>query len=121
MHKGFGIVFCLLSIVVSMPGQTKVNGFFNYTWDTEEGKIWLDVTGKWGEEFLYVNALSSGVGSNDLGLDRNQLGKDRIVRFERSGPKALLVEPNYRYRAISDNSNESIIFIAYREMTNQMF
>jgi hypothetical protein len=84
------------------------SGFFDFTWDEKEGKIWLDVSDKWNLEFLYVNALSAGVGSNDIGLDRNQLGKDRIVKFIRVGPKALLIEPNYQYRAVSQNTQERL-------------
>lgn len=80
-------------------------GFFKYYWDEKGGKIWLEVD-KWDHEFLYVNSLSAGVGSNDIGLDRNQLGNDRIVKFTRSGPKILLVQPNYKFRALSDLAAE---------------
>ena len=58
------------------------------------------------EEFLYVNSLAAGVGSNDLGLDRGQLGRDRVVKFERSGNKLFLTHINYDYRAVSDNALE---------------
>jgi hypothetical protein len=80
-------------------------GYFNFHWHAESGKLYLEID-RWEEEFLYVNSLSSGVGSNDLGLDRNQLGQDRIVKFVRSGPKVLLLQPNYEYRAESDNVQE---------------
>jgi len=56
--------------------------------------------------FLYVNSLSAGVGSNDIGLDRGQLGENRVVRFYRSGKKMLLIQDNLKYRAISDNPAE---------------
>lgn len=88
--------------------QEHFEGFFNFFWDPAEGKIWLEIDKRWDQEFLYVNALSAGVGSNDIGLDRNQLGSDRIVKFIRSGPKLLLVELNYRYRAESDNPKERL-------------
>jgi hypothetical protein len=39
-------------------------------------------------------------------LDRGQLGGERVVKFEKRGPKVLLIEPNYRYRAISNNPDE---------------
>ncbi|MEL6653691.1 MAG: zinc-dependent metalloprotease, partial [Bacteroidota bacterium] len=57
-------------------------------------------------EFLYVNSLAAGVGSNDIGLDRGQLGRERVVFFERIGPKVLMIQPNYDYRAVSDNEME---------------
>ena len=56
---------------------------------------------RFNQEVLYLTGLASGLGSNDIGLDRAQLGGTRIVRFERVGPKVLMVEPNYDYRATS--------------------
>ena len=75
-------------------------GFFNFWWDDDEGKIWLEID-KLDEEFIYVNSLAAGVGSNDIGLDRSQLGNTRVVTFKRVGPKVLLMQPNYDYRATS--------------------
>jgi len=67
-------------------------GHFNLYWDAKQGKRWLEIA-KWGSEFLYTS-LPAGVGSNDIGLDRGQLGDTRIVRFERTRPKVLLVQSN---------------------------
>ena len=92
----------LPSIADKTSAMEKRSGFFDFYWDNSEGEIWLEID-KWDEEFLYVNALASGVGSNDIGLDRNQLGQDRIVKFQRVGKKVLMVQPNYNYRAGSDN------------------
>jgi hypothetical protein len=86
-------------------GFTKYTGYFNFYWDEKTGKIFLEVN-KINSEFLYVNSLPAGVGSNDLGLDRGQIGNSRIVKFIKSGPKLLLVEPNYSYRAVSNNPQE---------------
>ena len=83
----------------------KFPGFYTYYWDSKEGKIWLEVD-RWEREFLYVNSLRQGVGSNDIGLDRGQLGDSRIVYFKRFGPHILLIQPNYRYRAESSDSSE---------------
>ena len=80
-------------------------GYFPFYWDGEQGKIWLEIN-RWEEEFLHVNALSAGVGSNDIGLDRGQLGGERVVYFTQVGPKVLLVQPNLEYRASSDNPFE---------------
>ncbi len=57
-------------------------------------------------EFLYVNSLAAGVGSNDIGLDRGQLGQERVVKFQKHGSKLLLIQPNYGYRAVSNNNDE---------------
>ena len=83
----------------------KLAGYFNLYWDAKTGKLWLEID-KWDSEFLYQSGLSAGVGSNDIGLDRGQLGATRIVRFERSGPKVLLVEENLAYRAVSTDPDE---------------
>ena len=78
----------------------KYEGFFTYWWDDETGKIWLEIENL-NQEFIYVNSLAAGVGSNDIGLDRSQLGGTRIVKFTRVGPKILMIQPNYDYRATS--------------------
>jgi hypothetical protein len=83
----------------------KYPGYFNFYWDKDKGKIWLEID-KMDQEFLYVNYLAAGLGSNDVGLDRNQLGNTRIVKFHRVGPKILLIQPNYSFRAGSDNYDE---------------
>ncbi|HTE01685.1 MAG TPA: zinc-dependent metalloprotease [Mucilaginibacter sp.] len=86
-------------------GLTKYTGYFNFYWNEKTGQILLEVN-KWNDEFLYVNSLPAGVGSNDLGLDRGQIGDTRIVKFIKAGNKVLLVQPNYNYRAISNNADE---------------
>jgi len=84
-----------------------LEGFLPFYHDEESGKIWLVVPEEFlAKEFLYVNSLPAGVGSNDIGLDRNQLGDSRIVSFIRHGQKLLLVQPNYDYRARSENPAE---------------
>ena len=50
----------------------------------KSGKLWLEID-KWNTEFLYQTSLPAGVGSNDIGLDRGQMGETKIVRFERIG------------------------------------
>ena len=88
----------------SSPSQI-AEGYFDFEWDASTGKIWLYVD-KLDEEFLYVNSLPAGIGSNDLGLDRGQLGRERVVKFTRSGNKILMTHINYDYRAVSDNQLE---------------
>lgn len=95
----------LPSIAAKTAGLDAMDGFLPLYWDEAEGKLWMEVP-RTGEEFLYVHSLASGVGSNDIGLDRNQLGGTQVVRFERHGRKLFLVEPNYEYRAVSDNPSE---------------
>jgi len=83
----------------------KLDGFFTFYIDSTQGKIWLQID-KLDKEFLYVNSLPAGLGSNDIGLDRGQLGQTRIVRFQRIGKKVLLNQKNYAYRAVNGAMNE---------------
>ena len=81
------------------------NGFFDFHYEEATDKIYLQVKDL-NKEFLYVNSLATGVGSNDIGLDRGQLGQERLVKFQKAGNKLLLVQPNLNYRAITDNELE---------------
>lgn len=90
------------SISEKTSGMEKYEGFYNYYWDDDQGKIWLEID-KLDQEFIYVNSLAAGVGSNDIGLDRSQLGNTRIVFFSKIGPKVLMIQPNYDFRATSEN------------------
>ena len=83
----------------------KHEGLFTFYYDQGNDKIFMEVTDL-NKEFLYVYSLSSGIGSNDLGLDRGQLGNEQVVYFKRAGNKLLLIQPNLKYRAITENSLE---------------
>ena len=95
------------TITEKVAGMQKFPGFIPFYWDAKTGKIWLEID-KWNTEFLYVESLPAGIGSNDIGLDRGQLGDSSIVRFDRSGPRVLLVAPNYSYRALTNNPDERL-------------
>lgn len=84
---------------------SKMEGFVDFYLDEEKGKIYLEVEDL-EKEFLYVSSLTAGVGSNDLGLDRGQLGETRVVEFRKTGNKVFLVQKNYGFRAYSDNPAE---------------
>ncbi len=113
----YPILFLLINFTLTAKGQkaaeietktrglAKHAGYFNFYVDEKTGHILLEID-QFDNEFLYVNSLPAGVGSNDLGLDRGQIGNSRIVKFIKSGPKILLVQPNYAYRAISNNADE---------------
>ncbi len=83
----------------------KLDGFLPLFWDEPAGKVLMEVS-RLDREFLYQVTLATGVGSNPIGLDRGQLGGTKVVAFRKVGPKLLLEEPNYRFRALSDNPDE---------------
>jgi Met-zincin/Domain of unknown function (DUF5117) len=93
------------SIAEKVASAQKFPGYFNLYWDAKQGKLWLEID-KWSTEFLYQSGLPAGIGSNDIGLDRGQLGATHIVRFERTGPKVLLMEENLAYRAVTSDADE---------------
>jgi len=103
------MLFCNAQTTSKIADKTKnfkkMEGFFTFWWDATNGKIWLQVD-KFDKEFLYVNSLPAGLGSNDIGLDRGQIGGQKIVYFNKVGKKLLLVQPNYAYRATSSDANE---------------
>jgi hypothetical protein len=83
----------------------RIEGFFDLYWDSEDGSLYLHLE-KLDDPFLYVSWLARGVGSNDLGLDRGQLGATRVVRFRRTGPRVLLIQDNLDYLSNSDDAAE---------------
>jgi hypothetical protein len=101
--------FLLQAQTNSIAEKTKTmelhKGYFNYYWDAAQGKIFLAVD-KLETPFLYVNSLPAGLGSNDIGLDRGQIGDSRIVFFQRVGKKLLLTQPNTDYRAVTSDPRE---------------
>ncbi|WP_276496354.1 zinc-dependent metalloprotease [Pontibacter litorisediminis] len=103
---GLAVAQKLPSISSKTSGMQKFPGYYTFYYDAASGKVWLEVD-KLNQEFLYVNSLPSGLGSNDIGLDRGQLGGQRVVYFEKIGPKVMLVQPNLDYRAITANKNEA--------------
>jgi hypothetical protein len=93
------------SIAEKTAGLRAIGGFFPLYWDAGAGRLWMEIP-RLDTEVLYITGLAAGLGSNDIGLDRGQLHDSRIVVFERVGPKVLMVQPNYYYRATSTNPAE---------------
>jgi hypothetical protein len=87
-------------------GLKKIDGFFPLYWDEGAGRLWLEIP-KLDTEVLYSTGLATGLGSNDIGLDRGILTGSRIIKFERVGSKVLMVQPNYQYRALTSNAAEA--------------
>ncbi|MEM1182394.1 MAG: zinc-dependent metalloprotease [Acidobacteriota bacterium] len=122
-------ILCLLSAVillVSVPafaeeGKTPTiaevsqaaeshDGLFRLHQNEARGKIWLELPAPDGEglvaSVLYVDGLTTGLGSNPVGLDRGQLGRQRVLDIHRFGPKVLFLERNLGFRALSEDPLE---------------
>jgi len=96
----------LPSIATRTAGLTKRDGLFPLYWDERTGKLYLEIPAM-DQEFIYFTSLPWGVGSNDIGLDRNQLGQERLVAFTRSGPRVLLIQKNTNFRGVTTDANEA--------------
>jgi len=108
--KNVLILLFIVSDLVNAQILNKKNlqafdGYFDFYYEESTDKIYLKVENL-NKEFLYVNSLASGIGSNDIGLDRGQLGNERLVYFQKAGHKLLLIQPNLKYRANTENELE---------------
>jgi Met-zincin/Domain of unknown function (DUF5117) len=91
-------------------GMKHIDGYLPLDWDAKTGKLYLEIphldSAGNSPDILYTHSLPYGTGSNDLGLDRGQISRGQLVRFQRTGPKVLLVEPNQRFRSTSTDPAE---------------
>lgn len=108
-----GVVLAFFSLSVSamtLSELTSANqaqdGFVDILYDSEHDKLYLKIDNL-NQEFIYQTSLPSGLGSNDIGLDRGQLGNTSLVVFERAGNKLFLKQKPTAYRATTDNLKES--------------
>ena len=95
----------LPSIADKTSGMQRMDGFLPLYWDADLGQLWMEIP-QLDQEMIHLQGFGAGLGSNDLGLDRGGLRGSQIVKFERVGRKVLMVQPNYRFRANSDNPDE---------------
>ncbi|MFT5312990.1 MAG: hypothetical protein ACI8Z9_001474 [Paraglaciecola sp.] len=93
------------SITDFTQGMQYQDGLFDLYYQQTQDKVFLKIEG-FGQPFLFQSSLPQGIGSNDIGLDRGQLGETRLVKFERYGNKVLLKQLNTAYRASSKNGAE---------------
>ena len=99
------------TIAEKMAQHQKHEGLLTFYTDTTDGKVWLQLPAAQGPrgtigQFLYIEGLRQGLGSNPVGLDRGQLGPSRVVNFRRVGGRVIVEQVNLRYRALSDNADE---------------
>src|SRR4029079_11065806 len=104
-RPGGGQSAAIQTIDARTAGFQKLDGYLPLYWDQKTGSLWIEIN-KFDTEMLYSTGLSAGLGSNDIGLDRGQSGFGRVVTFQRIGPKVLMVQPNYTFRANTTNPDE---------------
>ena len=79
-------------------GVQRADGFIPFYWDASRGRVLIEVP-SFGEDVLYYVSAASGAGSVELPFDRGILTSG-VIRFERSGPRVLVVQQNLDYRAV---------------------
>lgn len=95
----------LPAIAEKVANASRLEGYFSLYWEEASGKMYWEID-KLDTEFLYAISMASGLGSNPVGIDRGQLGGTYVLEAQRVGPRVLLIEPNYRFQALSDNPVE---------------
>jgi hypothetical protein len=95
------------SIESKTSGMRHMSGFLPLHWDARGGRLFLEIP-QLNADMLYFDSLPFGTGSNDLGLDRGQVSQAKLVRFERFGPRILLVQPNEFFRSSARDPSERL-------------
>ncbi len=95
------------TLTQKIAGMERKDGLFPIDWDAKAGKLYLEIS-RFDQDFLLLDQLPYGIGSNDIGLDRGQLGEGRLVHFRRIGGKVLLIAPNMMYRSSAPDPDERI-------------
>ncbi len=111
MKLYFTCLFLFISSVISaqfMKAQKDLktyDGYFKFHYNESQDKIFAEIDNL-DKEFLYIHSLATGLGSNDIGLDRGQIGDGVVVKFQKKGNKLLLIQPNQNYRATTEDELE---------------
>ncbi|HXH61679.1 MAG TPA: zinc-dependent metalloprotease [Fimbriimonadaceae bacterium] len=93
-------------IAKATEGFTKVEGLLVTYRNPGKGKVLLQIAPDQMHEYLFLTAIRTGLGSNDVGLDRGSLGPDEVFRIRRVGDKVLFEVPNLRFRAENGSDEE---------------
>ncbi len=94
----------------SVKDFSRKNGFLTLFADEKGGKIYAlfppaDEDGV-ALRAIYAAGLTSGLGSNPIGLDRGLFDGGSLIAFRRSGHKLIAEQENWTYRASSENPLE---------------
>lgn len=79
-------------------GAQRTDGFIPFYWDATRGRVLIEIPA-FGEDVLYYVSAASGAGSVEMPFDRGILANS-VIRFDRSGPRVLVVAQNLDYRAV---------------------
>lgn len=109
----------LPTLATRTAGLVKRDGFLPLYWDAAQGRAYLEV--RPGQEFIHQVTLTSGLGSNSVGLDRGQAGSTRVVAFERRGPKVMLIQRNTSFIAEGSPAERAAVEASFARSVLQGF
>jgi hypothetical protein len=86
------------TIAAKTAGVSRAAGFVPLYLDAKTGQLWLELP-KSGARMLFCASLTTGLGSNAVGLDRGKSGNCWVARTEAVGVRQLVVFENWGYRS----------------------
>ena len=99
-------------VAAKIGGLERRSGLLDLYLDAQRGRVLVALPppaapdGRVGE-YLYVEGLVTGLGSNPVGLDRGEQSEAEIVRLRRVGGRLLIEAVNLRFRALSNDPAET--------------
>jgi hypothetical protein len=94
----------VLPSIVSRTARARAySGFVPFYWDAREGRLLLEIH-DFRRKFLFGSGLASGAGILDAFLDRGEPGELGLCRFQRVGPRVLLVQEQTTNRSGSSDA-----------------
>ncbi|WP_298916591.1 zinc-dependent metalloprotease [uncultured Algimonas sp.] len=94
-----------------LAGMELREGFLDLHVDPSSGKVFATLPEPDADgialQAIHTARLTSGLGSNPVGLDRGWGDSGKVVIFRQRGDAVVLEQPNLRYRANADNPLEA--------------
>ncbi|HZT74132.1 MAG TPA: zinc-dependent metalloprotease [Terriglobales bacterium] len=112
MRRVFAAALLLAALAAAQaPGPTagleRQEGFIPFYWNARTGHLLFALSPeRLGQRFLLFTGLGSGVGSLAMFADRSTVGSAAVCRFERIGPRVLVIAENEHFRA--PNGSEAL-------------
>jgi hypothetical protein len=89
-------------IATRTSGLLRAEGFIPFYWDASKGRLLFEIS-RFDTDVLYFASTAASPGSVELGMDRG-VDAQKVIHFQRIGPKVLVVEQNVAYRALAGSA-----------------